>query len=125
MTLKPLTTCQIGQVNEDIATQYLIQQGLRFLTKNFHSRQGEVDLIMQDQQTLVFIEVKFRKNNNFGGAISAIPYKKQQKIRQTATFYLQRHGLNAYNTPCRFDVVAMQGQGNTQAPHITWLKNAF
>jgi len=125
MTLKPLTSCQIGQVNEDIASQYLMQHGLKFLTKNFHSRQGEIDLIMQDQQTLVFIEVKYRKNNNFGGAISAVPYKKQQKIRQTATFYLQQHELNAYNTPCRFDVIAMQGQGNTQAPDITWLKNAF
>ncbi len=126
--MKPnqLTTRKIGQINEELACQYLSQQGLRYLTQNFHSRQGEIDLIMQEHDTLVFIEVKYRKNTNFGGAIAAVPYKKQQKIRQTATFYLQRHGLNAYNTPCRFDVLALQGNfDNHTTPQITWLKNAF
>ena len=108
MIKKTLTTYQIGQLNECLARQYLIQQGLRYLTQNFHSRQGEIDLIMQEQDTLVFIEVKYRKNNNFGGAIAAVSYNKQQRLRKTATFYLQRQGLNAYNTPCRFDVITIQ-----------------
>jgi len=126
MTNKLLTTYQIGQLNEKISSQYLRRQGLRFITKNFHSRQGEIDLIMQDNDTLVFIEVKYRRNNNFGGAIAAISHIKKQKIRQTAKFYLQQHGLNAYNTPCRFDVVTLQGDNNTHStPQITWLKNTF
>lgn len=126
MINKPLTTYQVGQINETISSRYLISQGLRYITQNFHSRQGEIDLIMQDQETLVFIEVKYRRNNSFGGAIAAISDKKKLKIRQTATFYLQKHGLSAYNTPCRFDVVTLQGNNdNHSTPLITWLKNAF
>ncbi len=112
-----------GNESESLAVQYLLGQGLKLKTRNFHSRQGEIDIVMQEQQTLVFIEVKYRKNNNFGGALAAIPYKKQQKIRKCATFYLQSHDLNEYNTDCRFDVIALQGSVNQ--PHVTWLKNAF
>jgi|TARA_B110000090_G_scaffold96908_1_gene109179 putative endonuclease len=123
---KPLTTYEVGQINENISSQYLTRQGLRYITQNFHSRLGEIDLIMQEQDTLVFIEVKYRTNTNFGGAISAISSKKIEKIHKTAKYYLQQHGLNAYNTPCRFDVVALQGnKDNHSMPLITWLKNAF
>lgn len=117
------TTRSIGQITEEIAAQYLNKQGLTLLAKNVHSRQGEIDLVMKEHDTLVFVEVKYRKNNAFGGAISAVSYKKQQKIKQCATFYLQQSGLNEYNTPCRFDVIAMQG--NITQAQITWLKNAF
>jgi putative endonuclease len=119
------TTKECGDISEELAKHYLEQAGLYFITGNFHSRQGEIDLIMKDQQTLVFIEVKYRKNSAFGGAISAIPYKKQQKIRQCAKFYLQQHELNEYNTDCRFDVMALQGKQNEHDIEITWLKNAF
>ena len=113
----------IGQHFEAIAEKYLISQGLSSKEKNYHSRQGEVDLIMQDGNSLVFIEVKYRKSSAFGGSISAISVAKQQKVRKTAAFYLQQLGLNEYNTPCRFDVVALQGEINTL--EINWLKNAF
>jgi len=122
------TSRKVGQIAEELASRYLVSQGLTYLGKNFHNRQGEIDLIMKDRNTIVFVEVKYRKNNNFGGAIAAIPYKKQQKIRQCAKFYLQRSQINEYNTPCRFDVVAVEGDLNesTQTvPQITWLKNAF
>ena len=122
------TTKQVGEIAEAYASQYLLNNGLCFIDKNFHNRQGEIDLIMRDKNAYVFIEVKYRKNNNFGGAIAAIPYKKQQKIRQCATYYLQQHGLNEYNTPCRFDVVAVEGSLNNNVqfnPKVTWLKNAF
>ena len=119
-----VASTQIGKVAEDVASTYLINQGLTFVTKNFHSRQGEIDLIMRDQSTLVFIEVKYRKNSNFGGAIAAIPYSKQQKIHKCASFYLHSAGLNEYNTPCRFDVMTLQGDLTAQLA-ITWLKNAF
>lgn len=113
----------IGESWELYAQQYLIAQGLIFVDKNYHCRQGEIDLIMKDDNSLIFIEVKFRKNNHFGGAISAVTHNKQQKIIKTATFYLQQHQLNEYNTACRFDVIAIEG--DIKHPKINWLKNAF
>lgn len=112
-----------GQATESFAQHYLMQQGLVLIDKNVHCRQGEVDLIMKDQQTYVFVEVKFRKNNNFGGAISAIPKSKQDKIKHCVAFFLHKANLNEYNTPCRFDVIALEGDINQ--PKVTWLKNAF
>lgn len=121
-TTKPSTRFT-GDITEAFAASYLAKQGLIFEEKNQYSRMGEIDIIMKDGDTLVFIEVKYRASNSFGGAISAISVQKQQKIRKTATFYLQQCGLNEYNTSCRFDVVALQG--NINNPEITWLKNAF
>jgi putative endonuclease len=114
---------EIGKFTEDIAAKYLQQQGLREVTRNFYCRLGEIDLIMIDKQTLVFIEVKYRKNANFGGALASISISKQRKLQKTATFYLQQQRLNAYNTLCRFDVVALEGNMNNAT--INWLKNAF
>ncbi len=116
-------TRDIGKLAENLAANYLIKQGLVELTRNFTCRVGEIDLIMQEQQTLVFVEVKYRKSTNFGGAISAISVSKQTKLQKTATLYLQKHQLNAYNTPCRFDVIALEG--NLSQPSIRWIQNAF
>ena len=112
----------VGQQWEQFAADYLTAQGLALIAQNFHSRNGELDLVMKEQDCFVFVEVKYRKNNAFGGAISAVTLTKQQKISKTAAFFLQQQGLNAYNTPCRFDVVAIDGDN---PPEITWLKNAF
>jgi putative endonuclease len=117
------TTVSVGQKTEQLAAEYLIAKALVLRDRNFKNRQGEIDLIMQEQATIVFVEVKYRKNASFGGAISAITTRKQQKIKQCAAFYLQQLGLNEYNTPCRFDVITLQG--DVCAPQITWLKNAF
>ncbi|MDO6444860.1 YraN family protein [Colwellia sp. 1_MG-2023] len=117
------STKTLGDSWELYAEHYLIDNGLSLLTKNFHSRQGEIDLIMKDDDCLVFVEVKYRKNNHFGGAISAVTQQKQQKIIKTAIFYLQQQNLNEYNTACRFDIVAIEGDTNN--PTIHWLKNAF
>ncbi|WP_286234541.1 YraN family protein [Thalassotalea sediminis] len=111
-----------GDYWEAQALKYLKQQQLTFIQANFHGRLGEIDLIMKEGNTIVFVEVKYRKNKRFGGAISAIGIAKQEKIRKTAAFFLQQQGLNAYNTACRFDIVAIEG-GNI--PEIIWLKNAF
>jgi len=112
-----------GQTSENFALQYLVDNGLQYLTKNYRNRQGEIDIILLEDDIYVFVEVKYRKNNQFGGAISAVSYKKTQKIKQCAKFYLQQEGLNEYNTPCRFDIIALEGDINK--PQITWLKNAF
>ncbi|RHW76689.1 YraN family protein [Colwellia sp. RSH04] len=116
-------TKNIGDITEDIAAGFLEKQGLTLVAKNFHCRQGELDLIMQDGNTWVFIEVKYRRSAQFGGAISAISPSKQKKIKHCVTFYLQQQGLNEYNTACRIDAVALQG--SIEQPEITWIKNAF
>lgn len=115
-----------GQIAEQAAKKFLQINGLIFIEQNFYSRWGELDLIMKEQDTLVFIEVKYRKSNLFGGAISAVSYKKQQKLIKTAAIYLQQQGLNEYNTAYRFDVVAIEGNtDNIAKSQINWLQNAF
>jgi len=120
---KDTTSSDKGQITESYAEQYLSKQGLTLIERNFHSRQGEIDLIMLDGDTYVFIEVKYRKNKEFGGAIAAVSASKQKKVKHCVTFYLHQNGLNEYNTPCRVDVVALEG--DIAQPDVTWLKNAF
>ena len=78
---------------------------------------------MRDNDTWVFIEVKYRRNNSYGGAIAAVSVSKQRKIKHCVAFFLQQANLNEYNTPCRFDVVALEG--DISNPKVTWIKNAF
>ena len=121
--IKRLTTKSVGDQTETLAADYLKQQGLTCLARNFSSRYGEIDIIVKDGESIVFVEVKYRKQLSHGGAISTISTSKQQKLKLCASFYLQQAQLNEYNTPCRFDVVALQGP--IEQPNITWLKNAF
>ncbi len=109
-----------GKTCENFACNYLKKNGLKLIDKNFHSRYGEIDLIMQHHNMVVFIEVRYRKNQNYGGAKASITPAKQQKIQKTALYYMQKkgHELNA-----RFDVIAMTGESDNLA--IEWIKNAF
>jgi len=118
-----VTSTDKGQITEQLAEDFLVKKGLVLVTKNYHCRQGEVDLIMLEGDTYVFVEVKYRKSMQFGGAIAAISANKQKKIKHCVTFYLHQAGLNEYNTPCRVDVIALEG--NINQPVVTWLKNAF
>lgn len=120
------TTTQTGQFWEQFALDYLHQQGLNLISQNYHCRFGEIDLIMQDKDTLVFVEVKYRKDQQFGGALAAVSKAKQQKIKKTASIYLQQHQLNEYNTAYRFDIVAIERLANeSEQPQVHWLTNAF
>jgi putative endonuclease len=121
--IKNQTTRNVGKETENFAKEYLIQQGLSFIDENVHCRQGEIDLVMKDEDTFVFVEVKYRKNKHFGGAVSAVTFSKQNKIKHCVAFFLHKANLNEYNTPCRFDVIALEG--DISQPEITWLKNAF
>ena len=112
-----------GRATEAFAEKYLIQQGLKAIDRNVHCRQGEIDLVMRDDDTFVFVEVKYRKNNHFGSAIESVSLAKQNKIRHCVAFFFHKKNLNEYNTPCRFDVIALEG--NINQPQVTWLKNAF
>lgn len=106
-----------GPWAENYAYDYLQQQGLTPITRNYRSQVGEIDLIMQDQEELVFVEVRYRKNDHFGSALESVTYSKQQKIIKTAELYLQKH-YRSY-PPCRYDILSITGS------RLEWLKNAF
>lgn len=105
-----------GAQAERQAAQYLRQQGLQPVAQNYRSRFGEIDLIMRDGATLVFVEVRLRRNGDFGGAAASIDAHKQRRIVRTAQQYLADL---AHVPPCRFDAVLM-GDGG-----VEWLRNAF
>lgn len=123
------STKQIGDQAESVARYYLENQGLVFISANFRSRMGEIDLIMQDvaQESLVFVEVRYRKNTQYGGAAITVNQQKQQRLIKTALFYLQKQAPNAC---ARFDVVAIEGQlpdtiNDINHSQINWIPNAF
>jgi len=110
----------IGKSKEKLACQYLEEKGFKLIEKNYYCRRGEIDLIMRDQDSLVFVEVRYRKNANFGSALESVNTKKQKCLIFSAEHYLQQT-----HTPlaARFDVVAISGSDTN--PVIDWVKNAF
>lgn len=103
---------------EQQALAFLQTQGLLLICQNFYCRFGEIDLIMSDQDTLVFIEVRYRKNQDFGGATGSVTAQKQNKLIKTAKHYLSQLDNEPY---CRFDVVAISAD-STQPQ---WIQDAF
>jgi putative endonuclease len=107
-----------GLEAEKLAGTFLINNGLKLLNQNYHCRFGEIDLIMQDADTIVFVEVRLRTNHQFGGAGMSITPQKQAKLIKTAQYYLQSHRDSA----CRFDAILMN---KVDIKHIEWIRNAF
>jgi len=107
-----------GNAAEDLACVFLQKKGLKLIERNFRCAFGEIDLIMQDGKTLVFIEVRLRSSVNFGGAAMNINQSKQQKIRRSAALYLQTHGDSA----CRFDAILMS---KVDINALEWVQDAF
>ena len=107
-----------GLEAEKLAATFLQNHGLKMVTQNYHCRFGEIDLIMMDAKTLVFIEVRLRTNQQFGNAGTSITTNKKQKLILTAQHYLQTHG----ESQCRFDAVLMSKLDIT---NIEWVRNAF
>ncbi|AUY33898.1 MULTISPECIES: YraN family protein [Pseudomonas] len=112
-----------GQTAEDHALEYLQGQGLRLLERNWRCKGGELDLVMLDADTVVFVEVRYRLHAEFGGALASIDGRKQQRLALAANLFLQ-HEPRWATRPCRFDVIALQGRGHAGQP-LQWLKNAF
>lgn len=115
-------TYQKGKSAEDLASRYLGQRGLTLLTRNYRSRRGEIDLIMQDGDVIVFVEVRSRKNSRAMNVIESINSEKCTRIIQTSQQYLQNRKQPDECT-CRFDIVLITGQAD--ATQIEWIKNAF
>ncbi len=106
-----------GQEAEQRACDYLLKQGLTLLERNFYCKFGEIDLIMQDTNTLVIVEVRFRKSNLYGAAEESISKKKQSRIILTTQYYISK---NKVDSPIRFDVITLSND-----TEINWIKNAF
>lgn len=115
------TTLQqkIGRKAEDRALLYLQKAGLELVERNYRCRWGEVDLILHDQQTLVFVEVRYRRSARFGSAAESVDPQKQRKVVQTAESFLQRNPHWA-RQPARFDIVALE-----EPNRVEWIQNAF
>jgi putative endonuclease len=107
-----------GEQAEQQACDFLISQGLTLIERNFRSPYGELDLIMKDGETLVIIEVRYRKNTKFGSALESVTSSKQAKISATTEIYLNT--LESEIPRMRFDVMGILGDGELQ-----WVKNAF
>ena len=110
-----------GIIAEETALNYLINQGLREVRKNYRTRFGEIDLIMKDGEIIVFIEVRYRSNTKFLEPVDSINKTKVKKIIRTSQHYIQKFEdeQNLY----RFDIIALTG--NLDLPDIDWIKNAF
>ncbi len=113
---------QTGRDAETLASNYLTGKGLVPVERNFHSQRGEIDLIMTEGDCLVFIEVRHRRRSAYGSSAETVDARKQARISACARYYLQRHP-DAADLPCRFDVVAING--NLENPRIDWIADAF
>jgi|SaaInl74LU_5_DNA_1037368.scaffolds.fasta_scaffold40624_2 putative endonuclease len=109
-----------GLAFERAAEQCLSQAGLTLLVRNFRSRHGEIDLVMLDQNTLVFVEVRQRSASRFYSAAASVSPKKQARLINTALCYLRQHPEHRHRY-CRFDVIAYRNHMGSPL----WLKSAF
>lgn len=101
------------------ARRFLESQGLVFVAANQNFKCGELDLIMRDKQTIVFVEVRQRSNNAFGSAVDSVDYRKQQKWLDAASMWLAQRDLSLEDADCRFDLVAF----GKNAQDIQWIPN--
>ena len=114
----------IGAAAEQQATRWLKQQGLQLITSNYRGARGEVDIVMLEDDYLVFVEVRYRKQTHFGSPTESIGWRKQQHIIRAAKHFLLTHKRYQHYA-CRFDVVALQGDGAIEQWRFDWIKNAF
>ena len=117
MQAKPTNSIQKGQQYEDLALDYLRKQGLELIARNYKCKWGELDLLMLEQDTLVIVEVRYRKNARYGSAVESVTANKQARIVAATKHYIMS---NKINQPMRFDVLAITGDIQPD-----WIKNAF
>ena len=113
------TNKQTGDFGERLAVKFLSGKGYTILETKFRTRAGEIDIIARDNDCIVFVEVKLRKGISMGYPLEAVGYRKQQKIRKTALYYMT---LRNITTDMRFDVIEIIGVDNMTVEHI---ENAF
>jgi len=118
-----------GYLVEEIVKTYLVKQGLKEICSNYRCKIGEIDLILKDQDTLVFTEIRYRNNANFGSGIETVSGSKQKKIIRTAEHFLQSNRWSK-NLFCRFDVIGaspsmLKEDHCYNGLEINWIKDAF
>lgn len=113
----------LGRIVEEHALQYLSGAGLSPLAQNWSCRFGEIDLIMLERDTVVFVEVRYRKNNCFGGALDSIDQHKRNKLIKTAEYFLNNYP-QWLEHPCRFDVITAH-PSSAQIFTLDWIQDAF
>ena len=111
-----------GYIGEEIAVNYLKNKNFKFICKNYYSRYGEIDIIFEKSQYIVFVEVKMRKKNSLISGIESISSKKQKNIIKTAYVYMEK--LKETKQP-RFDVVSIETDNKTGTLSINHIENAF
>ncbi|MCK5894091.1 MAG: YraN family protein [Endozoicomonadaceae bacterium] len=115
----------LGNKAENAALHFLANQGLTLVAKNYAWRGGELDLVMQDEAFLIFIEVRYRTKTNYGTSAESITWQKQQRLIKTAEHFLQKHCLTD-KSACRFDIVTAKPDLSLSGRlQIRWTKNAF
>ena len=118
-SLNILKRFTLGRNYENQACRYLQQQGLTLIARNFRSKLGEIDIIMQDTSHLIFVEVRYRKNEKYGSSLESVNMIKQKKIMLTAIIFLKKNAWTK-DLNYRFDVVSYTGDKT-----VKWIKNAF
>jgi len=111
-----------GEAFEQRACRELERAGLKALARNYNTRHGELDLVMRDGDTVVFVEVRYRVRAGHGDAAASVTRSKQEKLIRTAQLWLAAHAQHAHR-PCRFDVVSYDGPAGEA--RMDWLKGAF
>ncbi|MCI0507690.1 MAG: YraN family protein [Gammaproteobacteria bacterium] len=125
------TAATLGQRAEDAALRFLQSRGMHLIERNYRCKLGEIDLIMQQNQELVFVEVRYRSGIRFGDGAESVNFRKQQKIIRCAEYFLQHHRQYTL-IPCRIDVVSVTMQQKSmgkksveQGQAIDWIPNAI
>ena len=128
--LLPEKRRDFGQLQEQTAARFLAAAGLELLMQNFSCRAGEIDLIMREERTLVFVEVRFRRSSRYGTATETVDRRKQRKLVKAASYFLSSRRINS--AACRFDIVGLTpaqrgdtGYDPVSGLRIDWLRNAF
>jgi putative endonuclease len=111
----------LGHTGENLACDELRRRGYEILARRYRSRFGEIDIVARSNQTIVFVEVKTRAGDDFGGAAAAVTPWKQRRVAQMAVDYLSRHEL--HDQPCRFDVVTVDLKDS--GPEVMVYEHAF
>ncbi|WP_297834056.1 YraN family protein [Pseudomonas sp.] len=114
---------QAGREAEAFALQHLQREGLSLIAQNWLCKRGELDLVMLDGDTVVFVEVRYRRHTGWGGALESVDVRKRKKLVIAAQLFLQTTSRWA-DSPCRFDVIGINGNPGKE-PSFNWLKNAF
>ncbi|MGH8659387.1 MAG: YraN family protein [Gammaproteobacteria bacterium] len=113
-------TQNTGHWAEELASRFLEQRGLRLLNRNYQCRYGEIDLIMEHDDALVFVEVRYREGTRCGSSAESIDARKRERLLKTAQHYLR---TSTKDQPCRFDAVLIEGL--KAQPRIEWVTGAF